>query len=106
MMVDEIVQSKKDTPSKHLCLEMLFRCSLFRLKEPIKVKKVKLRPVPLGGGGGRECQKVDQSDDAKRREKGDGLMLKKLFLLSIKNQLVSSSLNHAEPSSRSAHGRC
>ena len=51
MTVDEIVQSKKDTPSKHLCLEMLFRCSLFRLKEPIKVKKVKLRPVPLGGGG-------------------------------------------------------
>ena len=83
MMVDEIVQSKKDTPPKHLCLEMLFRCSLFRLKEPIKVKKVKLRPVPLGGGGGggRETQKVDQSDDAKRREKGDGLMLKKLFLL-------------------------
>lgn len=55
MMVDDMVQSKKDTPLKLLFLEMLFRCSLFRLKEPIKVQKVKQRPVPFfgdGGGGG------------------------------------------------------
>ena len=71
-------KSKKDTPLKLLCLEMLFRCSLFRLKEPIKVKKVKQRPVPFFGGGGG-CQ-VDQSHDAKRRKKGDGLMLKKIVV--------------------------
>ena len=76
MMVDDIVKSKKDTPPKLLCLEILFQCSFFRLKELIKVKKVKLRPVPFLGGW-RECQKVDQSDNAKRRKKGDGLMLKK-----------------------------
>ena len=53
MMVDDMVQSKKDTPLKLLFLEMLFRCLFFRLKEPVKVQKVKLRPVPfLGGGGG------------------------------------------------------
>ena len=61
MMVDEIVQSKKDTPSKHLSLEMLFRCSLFRLKEPIKVKKVKLRPVPLGGREGNAKKLISRT---------------------------------------------
>ena len=59
MMVDDMVQSQKYTSLKLLFLEMLFRCSLFRLKELIKVKKVKLRPVPFLGGL-RECQKVDQ----------------------------------------------
>lgn len=49
MMVDDMVQSKKYTSLKLLFLEMLFRCSLYRLKELIKVKKVKLRPVPFLG---------------------------------------------------------
>ena len=80
MMVDDMVQSKKDTPLKLLFLEMLFRCLFFRLKEPVKVQKVKLRPVPfLGGGGGGIVKKVGQSDDAKRRKQGDGLMLKISF---------------------------
>ena len=54
MMVDDMVQSENDTPLKLLFLEMLFRCLFFRLKEPVKVQKVKLRPVPFfwGGGGG------------------------------------------------------
>ena len=80
MMVDDMVQSKKDTPLKLLFLEMLFRCLFFRLKEPVKVQKVKLRPVPFwGGGGGGIVKKVGQSDDAKRRKQGDGLMLKISF---------------------------
>ena len=80
MMVDDMVQSKKDTPLKLLFLEMLFRCSLFRLKEPIKVQKVKQRPVPFFGDGGEgDCKKVGQSDDAKRRKQEDGLMLKIAF---------------------------
>ena len=49
MMVDDMVQSKKYTSLKLLFLEILFRCSLYRLKELIKVKKVKLRPVPFLG---------------------------------------------------------
>ena len=78
-MVDDIVKSKKDTPLKLLCLEMLFRCSLFILKEAIKVQKATSSSFLLGREG--NGKKVGQSDDAKRREKGNGLMLKKLFLL-------------------------
>ena len=58
-MVDDIVKSKEDAPLKLLCLEMLFQCSLFRLKELIKTAK-KLNYVQFlffggGGGGGRKC---------------------------------------------------
>ena len=79
-MVDDILKSKKDTPLKLLCLEMLFRCSLFILKEAIKVQKATSSSFFWGGRGGNG-KKVGQSDDAKRRKKGNGLMLKKLFLL-------------------------
>ena len=57
MMVDDMVKSKKDTLWKLLCLEILFQWSLFGLKELIKDKKVKLRPVPFLGGGGEGTPK-------------------------------------------------
>ena len=39
LMVDVIIKSKRDTPTKLLCLEMLLPCLFFRLKESVKVKK-------------------------------------------------------------------
>ena len=60
-MVDDMVQSKKYTSLRLLFLEMLFRCSLFRLKELIKVKKVKLRPVPFWGVGGNAKKLISRT---------------------------------------------
>ena len=54
-MVDDMVQSKKYTSLRLLFLEMLFRCSLFRLKELIKVQFL------FGGVGGNAKKLISRT---------------------------------------------
>ena len=69
MMVDVIVKSKKHTPRKLLCLKMLLQCSFFILREIVKVKKGLTRSYLFF----ENAKNLGRSDEAKLREKEDGL---------------------------------